>query len=74
MPLPCAIVYGRQFAKLNLEACFLSQFPDDALARRLVYVCSPARYRPASGISDLAQEKNAPVLDHRPADVHFWVA
>ena len=72
MPLPCAIVYGGQFANLNLEAGFLPQLPDDALARRLIYVCPPARHRPASGISDLAHEKDAPVLDHRPADIHFW--
>jgi hypothetical protein len=43
MPLPRAIVYGGQFANLNLEAGFLSQLPDDALARRLIYVCPPAR-------------------------------
>src|SRR6266481_3337888 len=72
MPLARAIVYGGQFAHRNLKAGFLPQLPDDALARRLVYVCPPARHRPASGIGDLAHEKNATVLDYRSADIHFW--
>jgi hypothetical protein len=43
MPLTCAIVHGGQFAHCNLEARFLSQFPDDELARRLIDVCPPSR-------------------------------
>ena len=72
MPLACAIVHGGQFAHCNLEARFLSQLPDDALARRLIYVCPPSRHRPTSAIGDLAHKKNAPISDHRSANIHFW--
>src|SRR5215472_18312774 len=72
MPLARAVVYSGQFAHLNLEAGFFTQFPDDALARRLVHVRPPARQRPTTGVGDLAHKENALLLDHRPADIHFW--